>query len=221
MISWRAKKKIFQFFQFILLMFFAIFVSLKKPKRRPSDEEEKRKSQIICVSWWCCDLLFSATPWNQENYCVAGSSWRSTFSSSKSSEKLPKLDALSKRENFSCAVLFFLLCTCKTIFLFLSRICSRKSAICETLPQTFQCRNDSVKGRRKLAGHCKRGEKIGKFSAFKNIWFCIFIWAQWIRRTEKNWCEGKKNLFFFSFRKRKFKCNFFSIKCQLFTNFPL
>jgi hypothetical protein len=31
----------------------------------------------------------------------------------------------------------------------------------------------------------------------------------------------EKNLFFFSFRKRKFFSNFFSIKCQLFTNFPL
>lgn len=108
-------------------------------------------------------------------------------------------------------------------FLLLSRICSRKVHF-----ENFYRKNTSgwvclqIDGQGPLEPTNRhRGRKFGKFSCFEIIWFLYFHMSAVNTPNREKTDVKEKNLFFFSFRKRKFKCNFFSIKCKLFTNFPL
>lgn len=63
-------------------------------------------------------------------------------------------------------------------------------------------------------------KKLENFLPLK-IYDFVFSYERSEYAEQRKTDVKEKNLFFFSFRKRKFKCNFFLIKCQLFTNFPL
>lgn len=65
------------------------------------------------------------------------------------------------------------------------------------------------------------GKKLENFLALKIYDFVFSYERSEYGELRKKLMWRKKIFSFFSFRKRKFKLNFFSIKRQLFTNFPL
>lgn len=124
------------------------------------------------------------------------------------------------------------LCTCKTIFFscYFHTEFARESEVkifaglWESLPQLSRdfCELTAARRRcwaRRFKGSGKKSENfpVSKANDF------VFSYEQRYEYAEqrKNSDVKEKNLFFFSFRKRKFNSNFFLIKCRLFTNFPL
>ena len=153
------------------------------------------------MCWWCCDLshsaLVSAERCNAIKTIARWGSWLSDFSARGIITSTLEISTNFQLCNFSCPMLFFL-CTCKTIFLFLSRICSRKSAICEKL-----CRKHFLKlkshGKRKIAPRFAKSEKkLENFQPFKKYDFCIFMSAANTPNREK--LMWRKKIFSFFFR---------------------
>jgi hypothetical protein len=118
---------------------------------------------------------------------------------------------------------------CKTIFsagFFRSRRVAKlfASPSCETFTANSG-EKDEAKLESGLAGLHRRRTNVGKFSlAVKKIYEFVFSYESAVNTPKQKKTDVKEKDFFFfflQFRKRKFKFNFFSIKCQLFTNFPL
>lgn len=117
---------------------------------------------------------------------------------------------------------FHSFCCVQQFFSFYPRICSRKTHNFAKLYRNFQFDGTFKEMRwyfQPKLGILRKNWKIFLQQNYMILYFHIS--AENTPNREKTDVKEKNLFFFFSFRKRKFKLNIFSINCQLFTNFPL
>lgn len=147
-----------------------------------------------------------------EKNCVAGSWLQACLPS--------KFRLLLAPKPSSLALFSFLLCMQNNFSYFypeFARVKFHFAKLWLKISKLWVCHRKAARWPQKCV---KLKKKLENFLALK-IYDFIFSYERSEYAEQKKTDVKEKNLFFFSFRKRKFKLNFFSIKCQLFTNFPL